>query len=365
MLQILYKVGLRPTLAVRTHLICWSLFLFYEIGMSGTMLGRFQPFAYYLLFYLLNISLFYFYAIVILQRGLTNTMADIWRVPLFTFLALLVYILASAMITLILTLLSGQKPDLSFLHSVYVLVAVWRGVCFILYGTGYYFLIDYFQRKEKAVENEKLKNDLLRAEHDYLRAQINPHLLFNTLSFIKYAARKKPEEANEAMMRLSEIMGFALENNTITVPLSKELNQVENIIKLNQLRFNHTLNINYIIHIHDDNVPTIPIILLTLVENIFKHGNLLMKARPAEVYVESTSEYLFFRTENLPSENAGRITGKKGLLNIASRLNQLYRDKHEFTYGMDKGIFKAEIKIYYRNGLSISDAMHADRNTAS
>jgi len=65
----------------------------------------------------------------------------------------------------------------------------------MLLATGYYILLNYNDKKEKtmtqAIENEKLKNDVLRAEQDFLRAQINPHLLFNTLSFIKYAAKKK------------------------------------------------------------------------------------------------------------------------------------------------------------------------------
>lgn len=220
-------------------------------------------------------------------------------------------------------------------------------MCFVLYGTGYYFLINYIRKRERSliqdVENEKLKNDVLRTQQEFLRAQINPHLLFNTLNFIKYAARKRPEEADQAVMRLSGIMAFALENNSETIPVSKELEQVENIIALNQLRFNHTLNINYTRDLRNDQATIIPIVLLTLVENIFKHGNLLEKDCPEEIYIESNDEYLLIKTSNLPNQNKSIKSTHKGLANITSRMDQFYGNSYHFRREMDGILFKIEI----------------------
>jgi len=230
---------------------------------------------------------------------------------------------------------------------------LYRGAQFILYGTGYYFLVNYIRKREKSliqdVENEKLKNDVLRAEQDFLRAQINPHLLFNTLSFIKYAAKKKPEEADEAVIRLSGIMSFALENNSETILVATELEQVENIIGLNQLRYNHTLNINYIKNLKNNQATIIPIVLLTLIENIFKHGNLLDEVHPAQIYIESDESHLLVQTSNLPNRNSHIKSTNKGLANIRSRMDQYYAENYHFSHEMSDNLFKVELRINYKN----------------
>lgn len=350
MRKLLYKGWFKPTKSVRIHLICWCIFITYEVSILKLMSLDYQPFFYYILYYSLNICLFYFHSLVLLKRGTTNTRNDFWRLPLFFLLELLVYFLISMIISYGLSSLQNELFYKRFLNTRAIAGSLWRGIYFILYGSAYYLLFSYNDKKRKelnqTIENEQLKNELLRAEQDFLRAQINPHLLFNTLSFIKYAAKKKPEEANEAIMRLSGIMGFALENNTQTILVSKELEQVENIIKLNQLRFNHTLHINYIINLANDQATIIPIILLTLVENIFKHGNLLEKDHPAEIRVESTEKHLIIKTSNLPNYDMNVESSKTGLANIISRLDQFYKNNYKFTFGLTtKNQFQTELVI--------------------
>lgn len=338
------------TKTTKTHIFCWLIFILYEVEFSKMMGGSFRPFAFYFLFYSLNISLFYFHALVVLTRANTNTIAAIWRMPLFTILELLLYCLITFIVSLILNNFDYNKFRLTISESVYVTATVWRGIYFILYGTGYYFLVNYNQKKEKtltqAIENEQLKNEVLRAEQDFLRAQINPHLLFNTLSFIKYAAKKRPEEADEAVMRLSSIMSFALDNNSQSILLTREMDQVENIIGLNQLRYNHTLHLSFKRNIENDQATIIPIILLTLVENIFKHGNLLDNNHPAEINVEATQDYILLQTRNLTSSNNDIKSHHTGLSNMRSRLEQFYKERYHFEYGHDGNLFKVEIKIY-------------------
>ncbi|AMQ00091.1 hypothetical protein AY601_3220 [Pedobacter cryoconitis] len=338
---------------VRIHIICWVIFILYEISILKLMRLDYQPSITYVLYYTLNISLFYFHALIVLKRGTINTKADYWRLPIFIALELIVHYCLAISISWILI---EQKSAIQF-KTVFSVKAVagtvWRGIYFILYASAYYLLFSYNDKRRRelvqTIENEQLQNKLLRAEQDFLRAQINPHLLFNTLSFIKYAAKKKPEEANEAIMRLSSIMGFALENNSQTILVSKELEQVENIIKLNQLRFNHTLHINYVTQLNNDQVTIIPIILLTLVENIFKHGNLLDKDYPAEIRVASMDEYLTIQTSNLPNYDSNVESGKTGLANITSRLDQFYKNNYKFSHEMAGKLFKVELVLKLKN----------------
>ncbi|WP_198163540.1 sensor histidine kinase [Pedobacter cryoconitis] len=329
------------------------IFILYEISILKLMRLDYQPSITYVLYYTLNISLFYFHALIVLKRGTINTKADYWRLPIFIALELIVHYCLAISISWILI---EQKSAIQF-KTVFSVKAVagtvWRGIYFILYASAYYLLFSYNDKRRRelvqTIENEQLQNKLLRAEQDFLRAQINPHLLFNTLSFIKYAAKKKPEEANEAIMRLSSIMGFALENNSQTILVSKELEQVENIIKLNQLRFNHTLHINYVTQLNNDQVTIIPIILLTLVENIFKHGNLLDKDYPAEIRVASMDEYLTIQTSNLPNYDSNVESGKTGLANITSRLDQFYKNNYKFSHEMAGKLFKVELVLKLKN----------------
>jgi two-component system LytT family sensor kinase len=355
--KLLYKTGITTLLSgrkdvLKIHLICWFTFISYEMSMTS-LASTMLPVLVYFLFYILNISLFYTHAKIVLMSVYSNKLLKILYIPLLTILELIAFFLFTYLFTLLFKNLGYPSYQDSFLHRRYVLITLWRGISFILYGTGYYFLISYNQRKEKmfrqGIENEKLKNEVLRAEQDFLRAQINPHLLFNTLSFIKYAAKKNPEEADQAVMRLSGIMSFALESNTQTIKLTKELEQVENIIELNQLRFNHQLNIRYRKELEDNQVTIIPIVLLTLVENIFKHGNLMDENYPAEICVKSTREYIILKTSNLKSRNTNVVINNKGLLNIRLRLDQTYKDQYKFEYGTTDNLFKVYIKIKIKN----------------
>lgn len=222
---------------------------------------------------------------------------------------------------------------------------------FVLYGTGYYFLMNYIHKREMGliqdIENEKLKNDVLRSQQDFLRAQINPHLLFNTLNFIKYAAKKKPAEADEAVMRLSGIMAFALENSAETILVTKELEQVENIIAINHLRYNHLVYLNYTKNIQNKEATIIPIILLTLVENIFKHGIVQVEETPAQMFVETTDAYLLVRTSNVPNFSSAVISSNTGLANLNLRMKQYYGNNYEFRHFLDGPQFTVELQIYY------------------
>ena len=358
MLQILYKGRLKPQKAIYAHLFCWSIFILYEISVTALIVNALQPFLYYLLFYSLNICLFYFHSLVVLQNRPYSTLVNLWRIPLLIIIELLLYFFLYFLIGLFLRFLINEKLTLEFVDKRYLLTSFYRGIYFMLLSTGYYFLVSYNQKKQKeltqTIENEKLKNELLQAEQDFLRAQINPHLLFNTLNFIKYAAKKKPEEANEAIMRLSGIMSFALENNTTTIPIRKEIDQVENIIRLNQLRYNHTLLINYTTDIHNFETPVIPILLLTLVENVFKHGDLTNTEYPVQIRVETTDEYLLFITTNVPNGSRALRSDHTGLANIKSRLDHFYKENYRFSFGMEGNIFKVEIKIRMNDSVIIN-----------
>lgn len=350
----LYK---RLSEEMKMHLGFWTAYILFEVTVTLLISDRLAV-LHYALFYSINVGIFYAHSFYLLKRFNRSNPGAFIKLILFILLEVTIYCsLAFAISFLLNVFIYRESNPLSFYSSKYFPLTIYRGAIFIMYGTGYYVAKSYINRKEKIhyqnIENERLKNKLLQSEQDFLRAQINPHLLFNTLSFIKYAAKRKPEEADEAVMRLSDIMSFALENNTEMIDIADELEQVENIIALNQLRFNHALNVQYTRKIHNTEARIIPIVILTLVENVFKHGNLITEEFPAMIMVETTENYIMVATSNLPNRGLNLLSNKTGLANISSRLEQYYKGNYYFEYGIKENYFNVTLKILLNKAQSV------------
>jgi two-component system LytT family sensor kinase len=319
------------------------------VSITAILSGNFGALLNYLFFYSVNISLFYVHALVVLNFGLGKGIKSIWKLPCFLTLELVIYLSINIGGT---TLLDGQTAFKDLVTVKFIVAALWRAVYFMLHSSGYYFLTRYLIREtfifEEAIKTEQLKNQLLTTQNDFLRAQINPHLLFNTLNFIRYASKKRPQAVDEAIMALSEIMNFSLDrSHSENVPLKNELNQIENLIRLNELRYDGDLRLNFSVDADNDQIKIIPIVLITLVENIFKHGNLLNDNHPAILKIGVKEGLLTYLSSNLVG--SGHITTEQesgtGLRNIKSRLNAYYPEKHEFSYGLNKNVFDVNLKI--------------------
>jgi len=317
---------------INTHLICWGVYISYEVVLAALVKGQFSSIYYYILFYALNISLFYTHAIFVMPNFLPN----VRRIWYFVFLLLLeigIYFLLTILFSHILNFLRGQQNPAQ-LSWLYYVGSFYRATLFIIFGSGYYFLLTFLKGKNdemrKAVEIERLQVRLVTLERDFLRSQINPHLFFNTLNFVKYAARKDATLAEEAILRLSEIMSFALDKNMDAHGLLlAETKQAENIIRLNQMRFADKLKINFKISGFDTQTRTLPLILLTLVENVFKHGDLSAEGNEAIIAVSVENGMVCYRTRNLiAGRSASIVSTKKGLENISSRLESIFPESH-------------------------------------
>jgi len=322
------KIELEDKKIINTHFICWGVYISYEIILTALMKGQFSSIYYYILFYALNISLFYTHAIFVMPNFLPNVMR-IWYFVFLLFLEIGIYFLLTILFSHILNLLRGQQSPAQ-LSWIYYVGSFYRATLFIIFGSGYYFLLTFLKRNNdemrKAVEIERLQLRLVTLERDFLRSQINPHLFFNTLNFVKYAARKDATLAEEAILRLSEIMSFALDKNMDAHGLLlAETKQAENIIRLNQMRFADKLKINFKISGFDTQTRTLPLILLTLVENVFKHGDLSVEGNEAIIAVSVENGMVCYSTRNLiAGRSASIVSTKKGLENISSRLESIF-----------------------------------------
>jgi len=337
---------------LKVHLICWSVFIAYEILVAGMISGQYANIIYYIAFYGLNISLFYFHAQLVMPKSFANGNRTIWRLPFLLAMEISAYIGITILLSYGLEVLHMRKSPLQ-LNSRFFITTIWRSGLFLMFSSGYYFLRNYLRRARSEMERvlamEQLNAKLVRTERDFLRAQINPHLLFNMLNFVRYASKRKPEQVDDAIVGLSQLMHFAMEKTVDgLIPIKQELAQINNIIQLNQMRFAGKLHIHYQAKLEDEELQMIPIVLLTLVENVFKHGYLMEPSSPAEINFKGDSSSLVFTTRNLKESGNElyRSTGN-GLVNIKSRLHDTYGKHASLQHGTDGRHYWTRLEIHF------------------
>ena len=339
------QLGIEPLI----HASFWVFFISGEIYSLALLTGRYNSIEHYAVFYPLNIILFYSYVYLLFKIPRKAKFGYLWGILIFLF-EIFIYVLFAGFLTRALSSISNDGDLIVKLNEKFYVSTIWRALYFMFFATGYFLVKRNAKFREielnQEVKLEKLKHQLVTVEKDYLRAQINPHLLFNTISFIKHAIKHHPENAEEALMLLSDIMDYALgSSNGALVPLSEEVEQIQNMIRLNQLRYNEKLNIRMEISADTDHVTIEPIILLTLTENIFKHGNLLNKEFPAIIEIACQEKLIQFKTSNLISNNKASKGRETGLSNIRSRLENLYPGRYTFQYGLQGDVFTTMLNL--------------------
>ena len=209
---------------------------------------------------------------------------------------------------------------------------------------------DELQRK-----NLLLENQLLTTEIKFLRAQINPHFLFNTLNFFYSEMLDAQPKVADGLMVLSQIMRYSLQDFSKSggfAELSDELEHVQNVIKIHQMRFNNTLHVALDLKCDEENVQIIPMVLITLVENVFKHGNLQDQGFPAVILCKTdrNKKMIYFSTINKKKKGVYSSSGNGGLglNNIRQRLEQLYQNNYSMKVIEEVDSYKVELECPLR-----------------
>jgi len=333
----------------RLHVFLWLAYIAYEltlVGLSGRPLG--SPWIY-VFHYALAVGFFYTQAYYILPWALKSSGNAYWLAPLSFLLEMTAFVMLSFWADELLFLLHVIPPSKTFgLNLQYCLRAVYRGILFLGSSTGYYYVIRYNSEKRKSeelerirlnniIQQQKAEQELIKAQNAYLKAQINPHFLFNTLDFIYHNIVKLSPEIGDAVIRLADMMRYAIDSDKMGdfVYLQDEIEQVENLLYLNQIRKQNNLPVRLS---YNDNVlrlKLIPLVLLTLVENIFKHGDLTKAENPASIDIYIHDEMFHIETNNLVDGGRKPHSTHTGLTNIEKRLTYMYGDTAVLNYRVD------------------------------
>ena len=204
---------------------------------------------------------------------------------------------------------------------------------------------------EARAKQSEAESKQIRAELDLLKAQVNPHFLFNTLNNIYSLSLNNSVHTSQAIILLSKLMRYQLETSiTRKALLSEEIDFINNYIDLEKLRLGKRCIINIEVVGVKDTHSVPPMLLIPIVENCFKHGISINKKKNIifiKIYLEGNR--LKFKTINsIPDEKSDYPDDKKvktGIANIKRRLKLLYGNKHEFKTKQDEGKFYTNLII--------------------
>jgi LytS/YehU family sensor histidine kinase len=201
------------------------------------------------------------------------------------------------------------------------------------------------QQHQLSVEKERAETELKA-----LKAQLNPHFLFNTLNNIYSLSLINSPITSRSIAGLSEILDHVLYRcNGMYVPLSAEINLIKNYIELEQLRYGKRLQVNFT-HSVDEESMIAPLILLSLVENAFKHGAGEDVGLPViNIDMKLIAGRFRFMVSNSFVPGNGEENGRIGINNVTKQLQLIYPDLYDFSISTHDYIFVALLHINLKN----------------
>ncbi|MBA9076824.1 sensor histidine kinase [Rufibacter quisquiliarum] len=199
-------------------------------------------------------------------------------------------------------------------------------------------------RKEK--ENKLLRAEKIQAELAFLKTQINPHFLYNTLNYLYAQAYPISEKLAEAILKLSEMMRYMLhESPDGQVELQKELDYLRSFIDIFRLRFEDRFFVNFTVEGEVGGQRVASLLLIPFVENAFKHGIADDPANPIQISLKVTQQNLSFEVINHIHKAQKDQTTGIGLQNIRRRLELLYPNQHELTVQNNGLVHQTKLKL--------------------
>ncbi|MET3112811.1 two-component system LytT family sensor kinase [Pedobacter sp. CG_S7] len=283
---------------------------------------------------LINISIFYInYMLLIPQLVKERKKYGLYviaMVLLIVFMGVLKTLVALLYSDIVLTYVNHTTSAKVFTKiPQYILRTVFVSGFFMVISSLIKFAVDWFgnERIQRQLESEKKDMEL-----QFLKSQLNPHFLFNSLNNIYSLAYQKSDKTADAILKLSEIMRYMIyESNDSRVALSKEIEYVKSFIDLQRLRFKDGAAVALTIHGEINDQPIVPLILISFVENAFKHGVANDPKDPIKINLIANQKILHFSITNKKNNFNKDEMGGVGLNNVERRLQLLYPERYKLN----------------------------------
>lgn len=306
------------------HILFWMLFVFVSLFLFSDFYWKENPFLQYLSLLVFLVYMNYF-----------------WLLPFFVKKKMYaLYILLFSVISFLATLLYCY----SFAQcgcTIFKCLSdyLWQSLVPLIFFSFVWMLYRFLDEQEKVAT---IKKQHVEMELKFLKSQIDPHVLFNNLNTIYSYAIEKPNEVPDMVLMLSDNLKHVLyESNSKTVPLEKEMHFIDNYIKFQKLRVEGVKQVYYSKEIDAYAYEIAPLLLISIIENAFKHSylnsDISISIKVENGYLECTCEN-GYKTTDKPSGIG------IGLENLKKRLGLIYAD--DYLFNIEKGdTFKVYLKI--------------------
>jgi LytS/YehU family sensor histidine kinase len=234
----------------------------------------------------------------------------------------------------------GGRPDYGF-YFVQITFS------FLLWSisTGIKMTNEWFKNENQKAMLEKERSD---AELAYLKSQIDPHFFFNVLNNICSLARKKSDDTEPALIKLSQLMRYNLYSaNENKVDLEKEVQYLNDYIDIQKMRLPQNVTIKFNVEGNIENIRIEPLIFIPFVENAFKHGIIAQSKSEINIMLKVIPGSILFKTNNSVANNLTKDEDQSGigLKNVIRRLSILYPDRHTISITNDGKLYEIDLKL--------------------
>lgn len=322
------------------HIILWLVVLVYPLFLQSENTNVLTLIPRYLISTALLVALFYYNSLLLIPRYLAKRKVILY---------VLLIVAGIVVVTVINTANhyifnpAGHTHNWKLKHQIYDLVFL----SLIVWGISTVSRItsEWFSNELMRKEAEKKQ---VSAELAFLKSQINPHFLFNSLNNI-YALchRSNDTEAAEAIAKLSGLMRYMLFGSaTSTVNLKDEIEYLRNYLDLQKMRINKDIEVTFVIKGEVENFEIAPLLLIPFVENAFKYG--LSYVSNSFVHIEcyvNKTELKFCVRNTVHERGKSELSSGIGLENVRRRLALLYPGKHNLKINDSDGIFDVELTL--------------------
>jgi len=239
----------------------------------------------------------------------------------------------------------GDVERRSYLTNTFYNLSI--AVFYAIFSMAIWLSREWFYQRELV---QKIKNEQLVTELQYLKSQINPHIVFNTLNLIYGFIHKTNPAARELVVQFSDLLRYQLyECNTEKVPIEKELAYLENYVNLQRLRKNDNIKIEIAISQEVKGLMIAPLLFSPFVENAFKYVS-NHETRPNHITITllMESNVLVFKclnTKSVENKKKPDYPGGIGIANVKRRLELLYPQRHELSILEEKESFEIELRL--------------------
>ncbi len=337
----------RPLIRIGQHLVFWvlSFFVFLHLFKTGASVEKID-YIYTLLFHATLLPAVYINLEWLLPAATKRSAWTLYAISVLVLIAVFTWINYEFFQSWSAKLF----PDYFFISyfsytEVSLFFFVYIGLTSLIKLSRSWFSVNELQRQLLQSEKEKVQIELKA-----LRSQINPHFFFNTLNSIYSMSLEKDDRLPGTVLQLSELMRYFLyESKGECVPLDKELAVLKDYISLQKLRSGDSLKLDVDIRGKMDNLHIAPLLLITFVENAFKHG---AKGETGKTFIRLAltveGNALNFRLENnigVAEEIGDPEHRGVGLKNVGRRLQLLYPGKYELKAGRENGSFIVQLNL--------------------